>query len=79
MLRKIFFTALVFVSHITYGADGNVEEWTTIKNGNMWIDSDGNEIQAHGAGFLKVNDTWLVRIGHNNGIPTSICILQKIL
>lgn len=58
MLRKIFFTALVFVSHITYGADGNVEEWTTIKNGNMWIDSDGNEIQAHGAGFLKVNDTW---------------------
>ena len=37
MLRKIFFTALVFVSHITYGADGNVEEWTTIKNGNMWI------------------------------------------
>ena len=35
MLRKIFFTALVFVSHITYGADGNVEEWTTIKNGNV--------------------------------------------
>lgn len=34
------------------------EEWTTITNGNMWIDSEGNDVQAHGAGFLKVGDTW---------------------
>lgn len=33
-------------------------EWTTISNGNMWIDSDGKDVQAHGAGFLKVGDTW---------------------
>lgn len=33
-------------------------EWTTITNGNLWIDSEGNDVQAHGAGFLKVGDTW---------------------
>lgn len=34
------------------------EGWVTIKNGKMWKDLDGKEVQAHGAGFLKVGDTW---------------------
>lgn len=33
-------------------------EWVTISNGRMWKDTDGNDVQAHGAGFLKVGDTW---------------------
>lgn len=33
-------------------------QFTTITNGNLWIDSEGNDVQAHGAGFLKVGDTW---------------------
>lgn len=37
---------------------GQQDEWATITNGNLWIDSEGNDVQAHGAGFLKVGDTW---------------------
>lgn len=33
-------------------------QWVTIVNGPMWSDTDGNEVQAHGAGFLNLNDTW---------------------
>lgn len=39
------------------GAD-NAGDWVTVKNGEMWRDTAGNEVQAHGAGFLKVGDTW---------------------
>lgn len=42
-----------FSCHATDDSD-----WVTIHNGDMWIDSDGNDVQAHGAGFLKVDDTW---------------------
>lgn len=37
---------------------GRASGWTTISNGDMWIDTDGKDVQAHGAGFLKVGDTW---------------------
>lgn len=30
----------------------------TITNGLLWKDDKGNSVQAHGAGFLKFNDTW---------------------
>ena len=40
------------------------EEWVTIKNGALWKDTDGNSVQAHGAGFLLVGDTWYM-IGEN--------------
>ena len=33
-------------------------EWVTIKNGALWKDENGNSVQAHGAGFLQVGDTW---------------------
>lgn len=39
---------------MTMMADG----WTTITNGILWYDTDGNVVQAHGAGFLRVGDTW---------------------
>ena len=52
-------TATAFTHHLqaqtTLQETGN---FTTITNGNLWIDSDGNDVQAHGAGFLKVGDTW---------------------
>ncbi len=41
----------------TYVA-GRPSEWVTIKNGALWQDSDGNAVQAHGAGFVQVGDTW---------------------
>lgn len=39
-------------------SDRTTVGWTTIVNGDMWVDSDGKDVQAHGAGFLKVGDTW---------------------
>lgn len=35
---------------------GRPEEWTRIRNGAMWRDADGKDVQAHGAGFLRLND-----------------------
>jgi hypothetical protein len=32
--------------------------WITIKNGALWKDDRGQTVQAHGAGFLQVGDTW---------------------
>lgn len=33
-------------------------EWSTITNGNLWLTSNGDTVQAHAPGFLKINDTW---------------------
>lgn len=35
-----------------------LSEWITIKNGFLWSDQNGNSVQAHGAGFLRVGDRW---------------------
>lgn len=32
--------------------------WTKIENGELWYDTAGNVVQAHGAGFLKQGKTW---------------------
>lgn len=34
------------------------DQWVTIKNGALWKDDRGETVQAHGAGFLQVGDTW---------------------
>lgn len=34
------------------------EGWFTIKNGALWKDDRGKTVQAHGAGFLQIGDTW---------------------
>lgn len=34
------------------------EQWVRIANGAMWRDEKGNAVQAHGAGFLLVNDRY---------------------
>lgn len=34
------------------------EQWVRISNGAMWRDDKGNPVQAHGAGFLLVNDRY---------------------
>lgn len=43
---------------------GRPSEWTTLRNGALWKDTHGNSVQAHGAGFLQVGDTWYM-IGEN--------------
>ncbi len=44
--------------------EGRPSEWATIRNGALWKATNGTSVQAHGAGFLKVGDTWYM-IGEN--------------
>lgn len=41
---------------------GNTQEaraqWTTIRNGQAWTDTNGNSVQAHGGNCLKVGKRW---------------------
>jgi hypothetical protein len=39
--------------------------------GQVWQDTDGNPIQAHGGGILKVRDTWFW-FGENKAAPTCV-------
>jgi len=39
------------------GADGT-DVIVTIKNGDYWLDSDGNRIEAHGAGLIFTEGAW---------------------
>jgi hypothetical protein len=38
--------------------DTRPSAWTTIKNGALWRDNNGNAVQAHAPGFLQVGDKW---------------------
>lgn len=42
--------------------------WVTIRNGAVWKDTEGNPVQAHGAGFLLEGDTWYM-IGEDRSNP----------
>ncbi|MCR5131901.1 MAG: family 43 glycosylhydrolase [Prevotella sp.] len=42
------------------------DAWTEIRNGELWIDTDGNSVQAHAPGFLKMGDTWFM-VGEDRG------------
>ena len=33
-------------------------QWTTIRNGQAWTDTQGKSVQAHGGNFLKVGKRW---------------------
>jgi hypothetical protein len=39
-------------------AGGTSDVVVTIKNGDFWLDTNGNRIEAHGAGVIKVADAW---------------------
>ena len=41
-------------------------QWTEIRNGEVWTDTDGNIVQAHAPGFLKQGDTWYM-VGEDRG------------
>lgn len=33
-------------------------EWVTIRNGNVWTTAEGDTVQAHAPGFVRVGDIW---------------------
>ena len=49
MKQRLILIMAFFACAMTMMADG----WTTITNGQLWYDTDGNVVQAHAPGFLK--------------------------
>ena len=54
MKQRLILIMASFACAMTMMADG----WTTITNGQLWYDTDGNVVQAHAPGFLKEGNTW---------------------
>ena len=40
------------------GITGTYQNYSAVPNGEVWLDTDGNAIQAQGGGFLKVGPTY---------------------
>lgn len=57
-MKKRLFGIAAAVAFVCGGSLAGESGWTTITNGEMWQDESGKDVQAHGAGFLKVGDTW---------------------
>ncbi|MBN1652957.1 MAG: family 43 glycosylhydrolase [Deltaproteobacteria bacterium] len=47
-----------FETEAATDAAAGANEWVTFTNGEYWSDIDGERIQAHGGGFIQVDDTW---------------------
>ena len=63
----IFLMALFCIlPSVSWGKTGR----TVITNGVLWRDTNGNVVQAHGAGFLYQNGTWYM-IGEDRSEPWS--------
>jgi len=63
-MKNLLVTFTILCAALSVFAQKN--QWTTITNGVLWYDTDGKVVQAHGAGFLQVGDTWYM-IGEDRG------------
>ncbi|MBD9229626.1 MAG: hypothetical protein EGQ31_03165 [Prevotella sp.] len=62
-MKQLFSLILCFLSFSTFAL---ADEWTTIKNGEVWYDTNGDTIQAHAPGFLRYGDRWYM-VGEDRG------------
>jgi hypothetical protein len=35
-------------------------DWVRVTNGNLWLTAEGDTVQAHAPGFLRLGDTWYI-------------------
>lgn len=63
-MKRFFLTFAILC--MTFAGFAKKNQWTTITNGTLWYDTEGKVVQAHGAGFLLVGDTWYM-IGEDRG------------
>ena len=42
------------------------KDWVRVTNGNLWLTAQGDTVQAHAPGFLKIKDTWYM-VGEDRG------------
>ena len=62
-MKQLFSLILCLLSFSTFAL---ADEWTTIKNGEVWYDTNGDTIQAHAPGFLRYGDRWYM-VGEDRG------------
>ena len=65
------------------GGSAGADVIVTIANGDFWLDTAGNRIEAHGAGLIKVGDTWYWigedKSGNSGGFKAVNCYASKDL
>ena len=62
-MKKTFTLLLLLVTSVAAMAN---DQWTTIQNGQLWLDDNGNSVQAHAPGFVRLGDTWYM-VGEDRG------------
>ena len=63
--KHIVFTAVLLFATFT-ASRGQEENWTTIRNGIEWTDTEGYIVQAHGGNFLEHDGRWYL-VGEDRG------------
>lgn len=62
-MKKMFFLLLSIIWTVTSVAvtktdDKSKSQWTTIKNGQVWLTAEGDTVQAHAPGFVLIDGVW---------------------
>lgn len=55
---KQLFPVIISIFILLLGIEANAQIKTTFKPGQLWLDNNGEHINAHGGGFLFFNDTY---------------------
>jgi hypothetical protein len=57
-MKNIHSLAFLLLALLTFVPADASAQWSHVRNGEMWYDTEGNDVQAHGAGFLYQNGTY---------------------
>ncbi len=58
-MKKLILTSLLMVASTVWATILNASnDWVTIRNGQLWTDTEGRIVQAHAPGFVQVGRTW---------------------
>lgn len=63
-MKKFLLLLLIMLPSLILGKS----QWTTIRNGQLWTDTDGNTVQAHAPGFIYMDGRWYM-VGEDRSHP----------
>lgn len=64
MIKKVLMSLALVLS--SYAVSAQSDNWSTIRNGQQWYDTEGKVVQAHGGNFLMENGK-IYMIGEDRG------------
>ena len=82
-MKKLCSMILLLCAAMTAG-HANAGEYDSFRPGKLWFDTDGNIINAHGGGIVRIGDTWYWYGEHkseesNNALVGVMCYSSKDL